>query len=91
MTAPADLLDAIRNQPDLSRGLCVGEAELFTDAVEDPGLADVAIATCLRCPVLQACAAWGASLPEGAIHGVVGGTVHEWLSPAQRWRRRRAA
>ncbi|ORB75849.1 WhiB family transcriptional regulator [Mycobacterium scrofulaceum] len=91
MTGAAEVLADLHRQPDLSAGLCVGDAESFTDAVEDPGLADACIAACLRCPVYQACADWAASLPEGHVHGVVGGTVREWLSPSERWRRRRAA
>lgn len=40
MTGAADLLGDLHRQPDLAAGLCVGDAESFTDAVEDPGLAD---------------------------------------------------
>lgn len=88
MISAADLMADLHSQPDLSRGLCVGEPELWS-APDDPGLTDRAIALCLDCPVYQVCAEWASSLPEGAIHGVVGGRVSEWLSPNQRWRRQR--
>ncbi|MGV0041303.1 WhiB family transcriptional regulator [Mycobacterium colombiense] len=84
-----ELLDAIRSQPDLSAGTCVGEPEMWSSP-DDPGLVDRAIELCLQCPVYQLCAEWASGLPEGCVHGVVGGQVHEWLSPAERWRRRKA-
>ncbi|OBB95917.1 WhiB family transcriptional regulator [Mycobacterium sp. 852002-40037_SCH5390672] len=90
MTTAADLMADVQAQPDLSAGLCVGDPELWS-APDDPGMTERAIALCLSCPVFQACSDWAATLPEGAVHGVVGGRVHEWLSPNQRWRRRRAA
>lgn len=91
MTGAADLLADVRAQPDLSTGLCVGDAESFTDAVEDPGLADACVAACLRCPVYERCRSWATTLPDGAVHGVLAGEVRQWISPKERLRRARAA
>lgn len=66
--------------PDLSAGLCVGEPDLFEP--DDPGLADLAVATCLRCPVLDKCRAWTETLPPNDLHGVVGGRLFEWKKPS---------
>lgn len=90
MTATADLIDAVRSQPDLHGALCVGRAELF-DVVEDPGMVDACISICLRCPAYAACRAWAASMPDNALNGVVAGQPYEWLSASQRWRRARRA
>lgn len=89
MTA-SDLLDAVRGQPDLSRGTCVGEPEVWGDP-DDPGLVDRAIELCLECPVYLACAEWANTLAPNQVSGVIAGRLFEWLSPAERWRRRKAA
>lgn len=88
MTTARALMADLHSQPNLSRGLCVGEPELWS-APDDPGLTDRAIALCLQCPVYRECAEWAAALEPGAVHGVVGGQVHAWRSPSQRWRRQR--
>lgn len=88
MTTTHELLDAVRTQPDLSAGLCVGEHELW-GAPDDPDLTDRAIALCLECPVYGVCAEWAATLPAGAVHGVLAGQPREWLSPNKKWRRGR--
>ncbi|MGW8931904.1 WhiB family transcriptional regulator [Gordonia terrae] len=61
-------------------GLCIGNADLFdhdklpteTPEQRTERLA-AAVATCERCPVLDACRRWAESQPSNSFHGVVAG------------------
>lgn len=73
----ASLLSAIGSGPNLERGLCVGQWDLW-DAADDPGLADHAASLCLQCPVLVECGEWAAGLTNRELSGVVAGVARAW-------------
>jgi hypothetical protein len=88
MTATlADLLSAIRGAPNLERGLCVGQWDLW-DSADDPIMTARAVSLCWECPVLPQCGEWAAGLTNRELSGVVAGVVRPW---EPRSTRRRAA
>lgn len=69
------LLAAIGAAPDLERGLCAWQWDLF-DNTEDPAAVEQAVELCRQCPALNRCSDWLAGLPPrrrpiGVIAGVV--------------------
>jgi hypothetical protein len=64
-------LDTIANGPDLEKGLCIGNWDLF----DDVDLPDEALALCRQCSVQQRCADWSATLSDRELSGVVAGVV----------------
>ena len=64
--------------------------ELPLEVFFDPAMSAVAVATCERCPVVQACAYWTeqteGTTPLNALAGVFGAET-----PRERYRRRRDA
>jgi transcription factor WhiB len=68
--------------PSLTRGICASWPD--PDTWHRTGSRQLAVALCQRCPVLQPCAAWAATVPADDP-AVIGGTT-----PADRLRLRRA-
>jgi Transcription factor WhiB len=79
----ADLLNAIRSAPNLERGLCIGQWDLF-DQTDDPGITDLAQSLCAQCPVLARCRSWAATLDNRQLSGVVAGVVRPWEPGSRR-------
>jgi hypothetical protein len=80
----AGILDAIAAAPDLSRGLCAWNWDLF-DAVDEPAAVEKAKSLCQQCRVLAQCAEWSDALPPNALHGVVAGRRYEWAPSRRKW------
>jgi hypothetical protein len=76
-TTLGDLFGAMRRAPDLERGLCVGQWDIF-DETDDFGITDMAQELCARCPVLARCRSWSATLDNRQLSGVVAGVVRQW-------------
>ena len=73
MSAINGVLDAIAAAPDLRRGRCVGQWEVW-DSWDDVGLVEYAIAGCQSCAELQKCRDYVESLPaRHRPHGVIAG------------------
>jgi Transcription factor WhiB len=74
----AGLIEAIHDGvPDLERGLCIGQWDLFDDT-EDPAAVDQAIELCSQCSVRTRCAEWVNSLtPRRRPLGVVAGEIRQ--------------
>ena len=75
----AKLPAAITPLPDLTGAACAGRSDLFElrPVHSDDRAYREALALCARCPVLGACRAWFASLPNAKRPcGVVAGRVH---------------
>jgi hypothetical protein len=71
---------AIAPLPDLTGAACVGRSDLFDlrPVDSDDRVYREALALCARCPVLDACRAWFASLPAAQRPvGVIAGRVHK--------------
>jgi len=81
--ALAGILDAISAAPDLRRGLCVGHWSLW-DATDDPATIELTTQMCLRCPVLDRCRDWSATLTHRQLSGVVAGVVRPWSPSSDR-------
>jgi hypothetical protein len=77
------LLDAIAAGPNLERGLCVSQWELFDDT-DDPAAVEQATALCSECPVLAVCASWSAGFSANDLSGVVAGEVRPWSQSRKR-------
>ncbi|GJO31562.1 hypothetical protein NJB1507_40880 [Mycobacterium marinum] len=80
------LVGALGGIPLLAGALCRGHSDLWDELLppnRDPDPAatalrlEFAVSACRRCPALAACAHWAASLPPGALAGVVAGQVRE--------------
>jgi hypothetical protein len=71
---PELLAEVLRGTPKLPGALCV-KVPTIMDGTDDETIA-LALKVCSRCPCRQRCAAWAASLPVGALTGVVGGIVY---------------
>ncbi len=80
------LFGALGAIPLLPGALCKGQARTWDEpppANRDPapddtaGRLEFAVSACRRCPALAACAHWAASVPPGALAGVVAGQVRE--------------
>jgi len=84
-TALAGMLAAIGAAPDLRRGLCVGNWSLW-DATDDPAIVDHCVRQCRRCPVLDRCRDWSATLTHRQLSGVVAGVVRPWSPSSDRQR-----
>jgi hypothetical protein len=71
------ILDAIASAPDLERGLCVGQFDLF-DNTEDPAAVELALSLCAQCSVRDQCAEYVAGLsPRKRPIGVIAGAVRK--------------
>jgi hypothetical protein len=77
----------ITNTPPLPGALCRRQSVLF-DAVNDDH-ARQAAELCQRCPALQQCGEWAATLKHNQRHGVLAGQYHEWASHPSVIRNRR--
>ena len=88
MSVLDDLLDAIYAAPNLTRGLCVGQHDLF-DAVDDPAAVERALGLCAECKVLTECAAWADSQPRRSLYGVIAGHIYREPRPGVRGRPRK--
>lgn len=82
----ASLMSALGAAPRLTGALCRGHSATWDEpappsidpAPDDTALRlEFAVSACRRCPALAACAHWAASLPPGALAGVVAGQVRE--------------
>lgn len=72
-----NLLDAIASGPDLKRGRCIGQWDLFDD--DDPAAVEQAIELCAGCDVRQRCSDWYFSLPPNKRPvGVCAGQIRDW-------------
>jgi hypothetical protein len=71
----ADLFGGLsRAIPKLPKALCRQHVDVFDDETPD-GIAE-AVAICGRCPELDACAAWAATLAPRKLSGVIAGKHH---------------
>lgn len=74
----AGWLAVIAAGPDLRRGRCVGQHDLW-QAVDDPAAVEAAVAGCRECPVLDRCSDWVDSLPPSKQpFGVTAGKVFNY-------------
>jgi Transcription factor WhiB len=71
------ILDAFAAGPDLHRGLCAWQWDLF-DSTDDPLAVERAVELCRQCPVLTQCAEWSAAYSPHDLSGVVAGQVRPW-------------
>ena len=87
MGRPLSLLRAaITPLPDLTGAACAGRSDLFDLQPVHSGdrAYREALALCARCPVLDACRAWFASLPAAERPvGVIAGCVHRPRGPGR--------
>jgi hypothetical protein len=78
------LRGAIAELPDLTGAACAGRSDLFDlrPVDSDDRAYREALALCARCPVLDACRAWFASLPAAQRPvGVIAGRIHKPKGP----------
>lgn len=69
------LYAALRNLPDLSRGLCKGDDPRTWDAVSGPDV-ERNKAICSQCVEQTKCHAWAKTQPRSTLIGVVGGVLY---------------
>jgi len=81
--ALAGLLGAISAAPRLDGALCAGNWQLW-DETDDPVIVDHCVRQCLRCPVLDRCRDWSATLTHRQLSGVVAGVVRPWSPSSDR-------
>jgi len=81
--ALAGLLGAISAAPDLRHGLCVSNWDLW-DQTDDAATIELTTRMCLRCPVLDRCRDWSATLTHRQLSGVVAGVVRPWSPSSDR-------
>jgi hypothetical protein len=75
---------AIAPLPDLTGATCAGRSDLFDlqPVNHDDRAYREALALCARCPALDACRAWFASLPAAQRPaGVIAGRIHKPKGP----------
>lgn len=68
----------IADTPRLPDALCRSRPDLFDG--EDDEHARQAANICQRCPELQQCGEWAATLKHNQRNGVLAGEHHEWVS-----------
>jgi hypothetical protein len=73
------LATVLDSSPALPGSLCRGRSDVFDvfDAEDDEQLAQ-AVRICQRCPALDACQDWAATLPDNVVSGVIAGRLFIW-------------